>query len=118
MKTLQINSANNLTFSITKNRIKTNPNPQKKSGFDYVFIENENHIRESFNQLLKKIPKTSGTLIFSTLPSHLQKPTTISLIRSDENLRETLRLKGINYLKDILSTNLISKLQIQLAYAD
>jgi hypothetical protein len=33
-------------------------------------------------------------------------------------LRETLRLKGINYLKDILSTNLISKLQIQLAYAD
>ncbi len=43
MKTIQINSANNLTFSITKNRIKTNPNPQKKSGFDYVFIENENN---------------------------------------------------------------------------
>ena len=117
MKTIQINSAINLTFSITKKRITKNPNPAKKSGFDYAYSENRSRTRESFDQLLEKVPRSSGTLVVSTMPRHSHLPKTISLISCDENLREKLRVKGINYLKEILFAHSIAKIQIQLAYA-
>ena len=118
MKTIQINSANNLTFSITKNRIKTNPNPLKKSGFDYVYVQNNTFIKDSFNKILSQIPNTSGTLIITNGETSRYTIQTLKILNSSESLRDSLRQKGIDFLKNLLTTHSISKIQIHLAYAD
>ena len=118
MKTIQINSNNNLTFSITKNRIKINPNPKKKSGFDYDYIQNHTSTRDSFNKILSQIPNTSGTLIITNGETSRYTIQTLKILNSSESLRDSLRQKGIDFLKNLLTTHSLSKIQIHLAYAD
>jgi hypothetical protein len=118
MKKIQINSNNNLTFSIKKNRIKTNPNTKKKSGFDYDYVQNNTFTRDSFNKILSQIPNASGTLIITNGEISRYTIQTLKILNSSESLRDLLRQKGIDFLKNLLTTHSLSKIQIHLAYAD
>ena len=119
-KTLLIaNSSLNLTFNLSKKRIKTTTNLKNKSGFNYSMDLDYKKTRENFKFLTQKLPQKSGYLILSaSIDSKNYK--TIKLYKSTSNLKdaffENLTFSEIfTYYINMLQTS--NYTSIQLVYA-